>query len=205
MLCCSRSKKETSEKGTGKYKTRLCSVCETLQTICGSKKPQKNQIHHVYRKVLLYVLSSNASSDWEEYNNSNNNNKKEKQASKGNFEYKLKQWHRPLTEKNIKMRQSKHSYDKKWVRFQANCLFDVDQVSLRFATDRKTTYKVHVPKSQKKYHQAWVSQPESGFPEDTGHELNVNKTFRRRPGRSIYVLCLLGQIKDSAHCKIVPP
>ena len=29
-------------------------------------------------------------------------------------------------------------------------------------------------------------------PVDTGRKLNVHKTFRRRPGRSIYVLCLLG-------------
>ena len=33
------------------------------------------------------------------------------------------------------------------------------------------------------------------IPVGTGRKVNVNKKFRRRPGRSIYVLCLLGQGK----------
>ena len=31
------------------------------------------------------------------------------------------------------------------------------------------------------------------FPVDIGHKLNVHKTFRRRPERSFYVLCLRGR------------
>ena len=40
MLCCWTNKKKTSKKGTSKYETP-CSVCETLQTICESKKHWK--------------------------------------------------------------------------------------------------------------------------------------------------------------------
>ena len=44
--------------------------------------------------------------------------------------------------------------------------------------------------------QPWLYCPEprctaffSGFPVDTGRKLNVHKTFRRRPGRLMNVLC----------------
>ena len=83
---------------------------------------------------------------------------RKKQAPKGNFEDKLKQWHSSLKEKLIKADQSKPSYDRKWGRFQPNAWFNVDQVPLPFVTDRKTTYEVDVRKAGKKDHEVMVSQ-----------------------------------------------
>ena len=83
---------------------------------------------------------------------------RKKQAPKGNFEDKLKQWHSSLKEKLIKADQSKPSYDRKWGRFQPSAWFNVDQVPLTFVIDRKTTYEVDVRKAGKKDHEVWVSQ-----------------------------------------------
>ena len=111
-------------------------------------------MYHVYQKVLLCDSSSNTTSYWEEYIEKNRHQKEilKTDWSSGIVPYKLR-----------KTRQSKPPYDKKWGHFQPNCWFNVDQVPLQFVTDRKTTYKVDVPKAQKKDHKVWVSQPGSGL------------------------------------------
>ena len=39
------------------------------------------------------------------------------------------------------------------------------------------------------------------YPVDTGRKLNVHKTFKRRPGRSILVLCLRGIGSKVSYCR----
>ena len=41
-----------------------------------------------------------------------------------------------------------------------------------------------------KYKKIDISKREHDFPVDTGRKLNVHKTFRRHPGRLLYVLCM---------------
>ncbi len=72
-------------------------------------------------------------------------------------------WHSTLREGLIKTETSKSSYDEKWGRFKPNRRFNVDQVQVPFAVDRKTTYEVHVSKEDRRSHRTWISTPVPGL------------------------------------------
>ena len=168
-LCCWRNKKETSKKVTSKNE-RPCSICQNLPTIVKARNLGRkvsyawfyitaNKINAELNPNALRVPpKSDAMRFIKQYNIKLRRVQRKKQAPKGNFEDKLKQWHSSLKEKLIKADQSKPSHDRKWGRFQPNAWFNVDQVPLPFAIDRKTTYEVDVRKAGKKDHDVWVSQ-----------------------------------------------
>ena len=168
-LCCWRNKKETSKKVTSQNE-RPCSICQNLPTIVKARNLGRkvsyawfyitaNKINAELNPNALRVPpKSDAMRFIKQYNIKLRRVQRKKQAPKGNFEDKLKQWHSSLKEKLIKADQSKPSYDRKWGRFQPSAWFNVDQVPLPFVIDRKTTYEVDVRKAGKKDHEVMVSQ-----------------------------------------------
>ena len=48
-------------------------------------------------------------------------------------------------------------------RFTPERRFNVDQVSMPFAIDSKTTYQVNLSKAEKRDHRVWVANPRSGL------------------------------------------
>jgi hypothetical protein len=79
------------------------------------------------------------------------------------FAPKLQHWHSTLREGLIKTGRTKAHYDSKWGRFRPSRRYNVDQVPMPFAIDRKTTYEVNVPKEERRAHRVWVSNPGSGL------------------------------------------
>ena len=72
------------------------------------------------------------------------------------------QWHSMLREGLIKTSIFLPCYYKKWGRLTPDRRFNVDQVSMLFAIDYKTTFKVNVEKEDKRNHHVWVADPEPG-------------------------------------------
>ena len=72
-----------------------------------------------------------------------------KQAEKGAFSEKLKEWHLNFRETLIKSQSSDPNYDKKWGRFKPNQRFNVDQVPLPFVLDKNITYEKPLSRNEK--------------------------------------------------------
>ena len=75
---------------------------------------------------------------------------RKKQAHKSSFLPQIMAWHSTLREELIKTARREATFDFKWGRFKAIRRFNVDQVPLPFAVDRKKTYDVPVPTEQRR-------------------------------------------------------
>ena len=88
---------------------------------------------------------------------------RKKQVMKTMYTTVLMKWHSEIREGLVKTGSNLPSYDAKWGRYKPKQRFNVDQVPLPFAIDRKTTYEEPVSKEQRKDHKVWVAQPGSGL------------------------------------------
>ena len=88
---------------------------------------------------------------------------RKKQESKGSHTATLMNWHGELREGLIKTGSKRPYYHPKWGRYTPERRWNVDQVPMEFAINRKTTYEEPVEKESRKDHKVWVAQPGSGL------------------------------------------
>jgi hypothetical protein len=89
---------------------------------------------------------------------------RKKQKPKASYTGALMKFHCELREGLIKSGRNLPHYDQKWGRFKPDCRFNVDQVPLPFAIDRKTTYhEAPADPVERRGQRVWVNQPSGGL------------------------------------------
>ena len=88
---------------------------------------------------------------------------RKKQESKGSHTATLMNWHGELREGLIKTGSKRLYYHPKWGHYTPERCWNVDQVPMESAINRKTTDEEPVEKESRKDHKVWVAQPGSGL------------------------------------------